>query len=225
MTFGSQKMISRRALLLSQRGAVLVHDVKDLFDTITGVLPWKPNSGSPAAPIRIGPWHFFRSDEGTIMEALADWIIPPDPETPGGKNSGSAVFVDRQLAGPYSAQEGLYLRPPFIKGSRNQGEQSEGGPRKQYRDSLSAHDKACGAKYAAKGFADLDDETKDDVLREVEGGAVSLDGVDGKAFFRNRYSGRSDGVLRRPNLRWESRHGGLENDRLSRRAFTITSTG
>jgi hypothetical protein len=32
MTFGSQKMISRRALLLSQRGAVLVHEVKDLFD-------------------------------------------------------------------------------------------------------------------------------------------------------------------------------------------------
>ena len=51
------------------------------------------------------------------MEALADRIIPPDPQTPGGKDSGSAVFVDRQLAGGYGAQEGLYVRPPFITGS------------------------------------------------------------------------------------------------------------
>jgi gluconate 2-dehydrogenase gamma chain len=34
-----------------------------------------------------------------------------------------------------------------------------------------------------KGFADLDDQTKDNVLRGVEDGAFSLDGVDGKAFF------------------------------------------
>ena len=62
------------------------------------------------------------------MEALADRIIPPDPQTPGGKDSGCAVFVDRQLAGAYGAQEGLYVRPPFINGAKNQGPQSEGGP-------------------------------------------------------------------------------------------------
>ena len=50
------------------------------------------------------------------MEALADRIIPPDPQTFGGKDSGCAVFVDRQLAGAYGAQEGLYVRPPFIAG-------------------------------------------------------------------------------------------------------------
>ncbi len=33
------------------------------------------------------------------MEAIVDRIIPPDPETPGGKDAGCAVFIDRQLKG------------------------------------------------------------------------------------------------------------------------------
>jgi gluconate 2-dehydrogenase gamma chain len=43
---------------------------------------------------------FFNGDEGRAIEALADCIIPADPHTPGGKDSGSVVFIDRQLAGP-----------------------------------------------------------------------------------------------------------------------------
>ena len=58
------------------------------------------------------------------MEAIADRIIPPDPQTPGGKDAGCAVFVDRQLAGPYGRQDGLYVQPPFHAGTPNQGPQS-----------------------------------------------------------------------------------------------------
>jgi hypothetical protein len=31
------------------------------------------------------------------MEALVDRLIPPDPETPGGKDAGCAIFTDRQM--------------------------------------------------------------------------------------------------------------------------------
>ena len=62
------------------------------------------------------------------MEALADRLIPPDPDTPGGKDAGCAVFIDRQLAGPYGRQDGLYVSPPFIKGTKQQGPQDEDGP-------------------------------------------------------------------------------------------------
>jgi gluconate 2-dehydrogenase gamma chain len=117
------------------------------------------------------------------MDALADRIIPPDPQTPGGKDSGCAVFVDRQLAGAYGAQEGLYLRPPFIAGGRNQGAQSEGGPRKAYRDGLAALDRACQAKEGGKRFADLPDDRKDLVLKDLEKGDLKLEGTDGKSFF------------------------------------------
>lgn len=90
-----------------------------------------------------------------MVEALADRIIPPDPDTPGGKDSGSAVFIDRQLAGPYVRQDGLYVRPPFLNGAKNQGHQSEKGPTQEYRDGLAALNKACKAQLGGKGFFDL----------------------------------------------------------------------
>jgi gluconate 2-dehydrogenase gamma chain len=117
------------------------------------------------------------------MEALADRVIPPDADTPGGKESGSAVFIDRQLAGPYGEQDGLYLRPPFQAGMKNQGAQSEGGPRQSYRLGLAALDKACKAKFSGKEFAELSDGDKDTVLTQLESGELKLDGADGKAFF------------------------------------------
>src|SRR6516165_10997218 len=56
------------------------------------------HSTNPGAP---GPWVYFTPEEGAAIEALVDRLIPPDPQTPGGKDAGCAVFIDRQLAGPY----------------------------------------------------------------------------------------------------------------------------
>jgi gluconate 2-dehydrogenase gamma chain len=165
--------------------ALLVADSKSYGGTIAGVLPWEPNAGDPVDPVQPGPWKFFTGHEARTMEALADRVIPPDPETPGGKDSGSAVFVDRQLAGPYGAQDGLYLRPPFLKGGANQGPQSQGGPRQEYRDGLAALDRACRMKFAGKTFADLADDDKDTLLHGIEKGDIQLDGADGKLFFAN----------------------------------------
>jgi gluconate 2-dehydrogenase gamma chain len=117
------------------------------------------------------------------MEAIADRIIPPDPQTPGGKDAGCAVFVDRQLAGPYGRQDGLYVRPPFHAGTPNQGPQSEAGPAQKYREALAALDRACKAKYVGKAFAELPDSDMDAVLKGLESGDLKLDGVDGKSFF------------------------------------------
>ena len=146
-------------------------------------LPWTPNAGSPPAPAALGPWLFFTSEEGRAVEALADRIIPPDPETPGGKDSGSAVFIDRQLAGPYGRQDGLFVRPPFLKGAKNQGHQSEKGPAQEYREGLAALDKACKAQFGGKAFSELSNLDKDRVLSGLESETFKFDGVDGKTFF------------------------------------------
>jgi gluconate 2-dehydrogenase gamma chain len=116
------------------------------------------------------------------MEAIADRIIPPDPQTPGGKDSGCAVFVDRQLAGPYGRQDALYTRPPFQPGAKNQGPQSDTGPAQQYRTALAALDRAVGSKYSGKAFAELSDDDKDAFLKGMESGDLKLEGADGKAF-------------------------------------------
>lgn len=150
--------------------------------TITGRLPWAPNAGNPPPQVRLGPWEFFSGDEGRAMDALADCIIPPDAETLGGKDAGCAVFVDRQLAGPYGQQEGLYLRPPFQAGAKNQGHQSEKGPAQSYREGLAALDRACRERYG-KSFAELSGEDKIAVLTALEKGNLKLEGVDGASFF------------------------------------------
>ena len=111
-----------------------------------GQLPWQPNAGNPPAPAKPGPWVFFTGAEGRAVEAIADRIIPPDPQTPGGKDAGCAVFVDRQLAGPYGRDDGFYNLPPFQNGAKNQGPQSEGGPAQKYRKALAALDRAIASR-------------------------------------------------------------------------------
>ena len=174
--------ISRREVLVGG-AAVLVGASVSRADTITGQLPWVPNAGNPPLPATQGPWRFFTAAEGRAIEALADRIIPPDPETPGGKDAGCAVFVDRQLAGPYGRQEGLYVSGPFETGANNQGAQSPLGPAQQYREWLAAFDRACAARHGGKAFADFTADEQDAVLHELEKGELKLDGLNGQAFF------------------------------------------
>jgi gluconate 2-dehydrogenase gamma chain len=43
---------------------------------------------------------FLEDNEASLLEAIAEQIIPTD-DWPGGRDAGVATFIDRQLAGPY----------------------------------------------------------------------------------------------------------------------------
>ena len=176
-------MRMHRRQLLTTAAWLVAGTALSRANEIAGQLPWYPNAGNPPAPVRPGPWQFFTLDEATAVQALADRIIPPDPQMPGGKDAGCAVFVDRQLAGPYGRAEGHYNRPPFMHGAKNQGSQTAGGPAKTYRDGLAALDRYCRAQHG-KPFAGLNDDVKDEVLKGLEDEKIKLDGVDGGAFFK-----------------------------------------
>jgi gluconate 2-dehydrogenase gamma chain len=141
-------------------------------------LPWRPFAGSPPTPIGKEQWVFFDPAEGAAVEALVDRLIPPDPDTPGGKDAGCAVYIDRQLAGPYGRRAGLYLSPPFIEGTKQQGPQDADGPAVRYRKALAALDQYC-KKDKGGAFASLSDADKDAIIGGLESGAAKLDGVDG----------------------------------------------
>ena len=149
---------------------------------IAGKVPWAPNSGSPPPTVVPGPWNFFTPAEGAAVEALADRIIPPDPQTFGGKDAGCAVFLDRQLAGPYGRNDGLYNEGPFQTGTEEQGPQSSATPSATYRAALAALDKYSRESHQGKIWVELTVDQQDQVLRGLEGGAVALEGVDGKKF-------------------------------------------
>jgi gluconate 2-dehydrogenase gamma chain len=170
---------------------------------IKGGLPWRPDTESPPPRVEPGPWQFFTPEELPTIEALADRLIPPDPQTPGGKDAGCVVFLDRQLAGAYGSAEGLYDRAPFIQGIEQQGPQSSKTPAQTYRAALEALDQYCregrgSAMPRGKRFAELSPDEQDEVLRGLENGTVPLSGVDGKQFFTTLLKDIQDGFFADP---------------------------
>jgi len=87
------------------------------------------------------------------------------------------------MAGPYGQGEGLYNRPPFMPGTKQQGQQSKDSVAQRYRDGLAALDQYCKANKSGKAFADLSGDDQDELLKGLESGKVKLEGADGKKFF------------------------------------------
>jgi gluconate 2-dehydrogenase gamma chain len=186
LRFGYQAVhrLTRRQLLGSSAVALLLVSPTARAVVIKGGLPWKPASADPPVAVVPGGWHYFTPQEARAVEAIVDRLIPPDPETPGGKDIGCAVFIDRQLAGPQGRYEGFYMMGPFQPGTKQQGVQSPVTPAQQYRKALAALEGSCRGKYGGKGFADLTDDQKDEVIKGLENDSLKLEGVSGQDFFK-----------------------------------------
>jgi gluconate 2-dehydrogenase gamma chain len=150
---------------------------------LSGHLPWAPNAGHPPTPARPGQWLYFTADEAQAVEAIVDRLIPADPETLGGKGAGCGVYIDRQLAGPYGKNEGLFRGGPFQAGTKSQGPQSPVTRAELYRKGLGALDQHCQSKFNGKRFAELSDADKDAVLHDLDKGEAKFGEADGKVFF------------------------------------------
>ena len=190
--------VNRRQLLGSSAIALLLSAEAARATIIKGGLPWKPGARILRPRSGADGWHYFTPKEAATVEAFVDRLIPPDPQTPGGKDIGCAVFIDRQLAGPYGRNENLYMMGPFQQGTKQQGPQSPLTAAQQYRKALAALDDACHAKYGGKGFADLSDEQKDEVITGLENGSFKLDGFDGQSFFTLILTDTRNGFLADP---------------------------
>jgi gluconate 2-dehydrogenase gamma chain len=166
--------------------------------TISGALPWSPHEASPPTPVRPGPWQFFTADEAAIIEAAVDRLIPPDERGPGGKDAGCAVFIDRQLAGPYGRSSGLYVQPPFMPGAATQGYQMPDSPAARYRAGLKAVAAHVKAAFAGKAFNELPPQDQDKVLSGLETGAITLDGVKSADFFTLLLNNTMEGFFADP---------------------------
>jgi gluconate 2-dehydrogenase gamma chain len=165
---------------------------------IQGGLPWKPGSADPPTAVSPNGWKYFNAHEATTVEAFVDRLIPPDAETPGGKDCGCAVFIDRQLAGPYGQFDGYYMSGPFQQGTKQQGPQSSVTPAQHYRKALAALDKACRDKFGGNAFAELTGDQMDEVISGMEDGSFKLDGTDSQEFFKLILKDTQNGFLADP---------------------------
>jgi gluconate 2-dehydrogenase gamma chain len=115
-------MLHRRKFLISAAIWFAGTTTLTRASVIRDHMPWGPFPSSAPQAERPGPWQFFTADEASAIEAIVD-RIPPDPATPGGKDAGCAVFIDRQLRGPYGSAAGLAFTPegPSPKGRKSRG--------------------------------------------------------------------------------------------------------
>ncbi len=173
--------IDRRRLLSGAALVVVAGTAR--AGTIAGALPWAPSAGAPPRPVLPGPWHFFTPAEGRTVEAIVDRIIPSDPDGPGGKDAGCAVFIDRQLAGPFGRAEGLYDHAPYVAGTKEQGPQSQFDPATQYRGALRAIDAHCAQRYSGHPFVELTAADQDAVIGAIEDGSLPIEDVVTKDFW------------------------------------------
>jgi gluconate 2-dehydrogenase gamma chain len=93
--------VLRRQLLASTAAAALMFASRGEAREISGQMPWSPDADDPPQPVRPGGWTFFTPEEGAALEAIVDRLIPHDDLSVGAKEAGVAVFIDRQLSGPF----------------------------------------------------------------------------------------------------------------------------
>ena len=190
--------LNRRQLLASSAIVILLGSPAARAAIIRGGLPWKPGAANPPALVTPNGWHFFTPQEAATVEAFVDRLIPADDLSPGGKDCGCAVYIDRQLAGPYGRFDGYYMSGPFQKGTKQQGPQSPVTPAQHYRKALAAFDKACSDKFGGKVFTALSDAQRDEAIKGLEDGSLKLDGTDSKEFFKLILKDTQNGFLADP---------------------------
>ncbi len=189
---------SRRFFLTSAASFFVVGTTLARARTLTGGLPWQAGTAAPPVPVRPGPWLFFTADEAATVEAMVDRLIPPDDRGPGGKDAGCAVFIDRQLAGPYGRSEGLYVSPPFMPGAATQGYQRPDSPSARYRSGLRALADYIKSKFSGKSFRDLAASDQDAVLKGLESGSIVLKDARGAEFFTLLLTNTQEGFFADP---------------------------
>jgi gluconate 2-dehydrogenase gamma chain len=173
------RALSRRRLLASVAALpILAASASELAEgrSLSGTVPWSPFAGEPPRPVNPLGWYFFHPGEAATVEAIVDRLIPADHLSPGGKDCGCAVYIDRQLAGPFG---------PFMPGLRTQGYQGDLTPAGRYRLGLQALNDYTNTTYK-KDFRSLAPEQQDAVLVGLDSGKIALKlkpGFSTKEFF------------------------------------------
>jgi gluconate 2-dehydrogenase gamma chain len=82
------------------------------------------------------PLRFFTAAEARVIAAACERIFPSDASGPGATEAGVAVYIDRQLAGPYGRDKYRYTQGPWVESMPEHGYQGRETPQQTYRQGL-----------------------------------------------------------------------------------------
>ncbi|WP_073135995.1 gluconate 2-dehydrogenase subunit 3 family protein [Muricoccus roseus] len=194
----SDARLSRRTLLTATTALMGLVAAAASARTIQG-LPWTGNEVYPPPEVRPGPWLFFTPDEASAIEAIVDRLIPQDELGPGGKEAGCAVFIDRQLAGPYGRAEGVYMQGPFPERPLpTQGFQSPLTPAQAYRKGLAGLAAHVSRNFGGRGIPQLSGEELDRLLTSLEKREVNTPEFNGSEIFDLIFNNTMEGFFADP---------------------------
>lgn len=117
-----------------------------------------------------------------ILSQATERIFPKDKTGPGAIELCVPYFIDNQLAGAYGLNAREYLKGPFHPGTPQQNYQTPLNRAEIFLAGLAAIDMQSNEKFK-KGFTDISDSQKDEILRSFEKGEVKMDGVPSNYFF------------------------------------------
>lgn len=169
--------------------SVVVAPVRLMRATTPAASAYAPDYAEPAV--------YFTSAERAFVEAAVARIIPADDLGPGAKEAGVAVFIDRQLAGPYGRAETWYMQGPFREGTNEQGYQLKLTPAQLYRAAIRDFDDVATRQHG-KAFAELDARTQDALLDALDKDELKLPNVPGRTFFELLVQNTVEGFLADP---------------------------
>jgi gluconate 2-dehydrogenase gamma chain len=166
---------------------------------VRGAMPWEEGTADAPPAIEGSDFKFFTDEERAFVEAAIERLIPGDAVGPGALESGVAIFLDRQLFGPFGRGDHFLLGGPWSKGTPQQGYQSRYPPSQLYRAAIAAIDKFVAAQFRVPSFANLNTVDQDGLLKSLDRNAIELEGgVDGKTFFDMLLQNTKEGYFSDP---------------------------
>ncbi|HEV7267779.1 MAG TPA: gluconate 2-dehydrogenase subunit 3 family protein [Falsiroseomonas sp.] len=170
--------------------------VAPLLSYASAQVPPVPPPAAGAAPNQIA-WQFFTPPEATLVTAAVDRLIPPDEAFTGAVGAGVPIYIDRQLATDYGAGRRLYLHPPFLGGTSEQGYQLPYTPAALYRIGLAAFAAFVQATFGAR-FEALPPVTQDLALSQMERGDADFGELPAPVFFETLLANTVEGFFSDP---------------------------
>lgn len=143
-----------------------------------------PDEGKgAAAPNYNHALMYFTPAQFRIVDSATERIFPEDENGPGAKKLGVAFFIDHQLAGDWGFNGRDYMSPPFYRGEKVQGYQGRLKRKEIFDIGVQELENYSLTKYS-KGFADLEGEQQDEVLKVFENEEANLPTISESFFFR-----------------------------------------
>jgi gluconate 2-dehydrogenase gamma chain len=123
-------------------------------------------------------------DEAAFVEALVNILCPADELSPSGVDCGLAIYMDRQLSGPYGQGDRRYLRGPFRQGKPELGLQLPLTPEQFFKAGIAAVNAACLRDHR-KTFDQLAPASAEAVLKDIDAGRMTDDRLPLAAWFND----------------------------------------